>query len=194
MSKLTFEIKRKFFHVASLIHLLLYYIILKYFNSQTYALLYLTLVLIFFLTLEYFRLIKKKRIPLFSKVWRGEEKKKIGGEVYYILGMILALTFFDLQLAATAILMMALGDAVATLSGISFGRHKLTKTSTLEGSVVQLIINLAIGYSILTNWTIIISMSIAATLAEIFSFKLDDNLTIPVVAGLVGQIIINFFL
>ncbi|MCK4997610.1 hypothetical protein KAS08_04865 [Candidatus Pacearchaeota archaeon] len=188
MSKLAFEIKRKFFHVASLIYLLPYWLILKYLNSQTLALLSLTFILIAFLIMEYLRIIKKKKIPFFHKLWRDNETKKFGGEIPYILGMIIALTFFNFQIALSAILMMAIGDAAATIIGLKFGKHKISENSSIQGSITELIIDLTIGYLIIGNWLIIIPMAIVATLSEMFSYKINDNLTIPILAGLAGQI------
>lgn len=189
MSKFKQELKRKFFHVASLIYLIPYYLTLRYSASKPLALASLSIILMAFLIMEYFRIIKKKKIPIFNNIWRPEENQKLGGEIYYLFGIILALTFFDFKIALTSILMMALGDSVATLIGIKFGKNKLVKNSSIQGTSAGLIMNIIVSYLILGNWKLSIPMAIAATLVEIFSQKIDDNLTIPVIAGLVGQLI-----
>ena len=191
MSELTFEIKRKFFHVAMLGYILIYALILNTIGSKAVGLLSLGIILVGFIILEYYRINKKLKIPIFGKLWKKEEKKIWGGEMYYMIGIIIVLLFFDFKIALASVFMLAFGDAVATIVGLTFGTTKLKtkKRKTLEGSAAELITDLIVGYVILRSWVLVIPMAITATLAEIYSNKIDDNLTVPIVSGIVGQII-----
>jgi len=64
------------------------------------------------------------------------------------------------------------------------------RNKTLKGSVAELVINLIIGFLILTNVYVIIAMAFTATLVEILIDELDDNLLGPLFAGFVGQLMV----
>ena len=86
---LKFEIKRKFIHIFALLYIGIYLYFANRFNHNI-GLLSLTIVLAFFLVLEYFRVLKQKRIPIFHIFWRESEKNRLGGQVYFIIGAIIA--------------------------------------------------------------------------------------------------------
>jgi len=125
----------------------------------------------------------------------------LGGDVFFLLGAILVLAIFDPKIAIAAILMTTFGDLAAALEGKKFGKHKFVKNKSWEGTIAELIVNIAIGMIIFlyfdcqcnfykaSIWAIILVMSLTATIVETFVSKLDDNLLIPVFAGFNGQIV-----
>jgi dolichol kinase len=125
----------------------------------------------------------------------------LGGDVFFLLGAILVLAIFDPKIAIAAILMTTFGDLAAALVGKKFGKHKFVKNKSWEGTIAELIVNIAIGMIIFmyfdchcnfykaSIWAIILVMSLTATIVETFVSKLDDNLLIPVFAGFNGQIV-----
>ena len=205
--ELTFkkELARKFVHFLSLFILLIYFVAADYFNSQT-ALLILVLILIIFLELEYFRIEIPKKIPILNKIWRyvrrDKEKDKLGGDVFFLIGGILALAIFDTRIAIAAILMTTFGDMAAALIGKRFGKIWLSEDRALEGITAEFFVDLVIGYfvflrsslfnfSLVFNWQIwilIIIMAVTATFVETIVRKLDDNLLIPIFSGFSGQL------
>lgn len=192
MSKLSFEIKRKFFHVAIIGYLLIYISILNLAHSKILSILALSIILLAFLILEYFRIHNRRNIPLFNSLWRKNERKKLGGEIYYMLGVILVVAFFKFEIALAAVLMTTFGDTAGAIFGVAFGKKKIpgSRTATFEGSFAELIINIIVGCIILFgSWAIAIPMALTATLAEVYSGKIDDNLLVPVFSGLIGTII-----
>lgn len=191
MSKLIFELRRKAIHLLGLIYFLLYWITFKFFQSSRIAILMLLSVLIFFITVDFFRVIEKRKIPIFHIFFRTKEENSLGGQVYYILGMILALALFDFEIALAVILMTVLGDMAAAIFGIAFGKHwiKNLKDTAWEGVIAELAVNLIIGYLIIGNWIILIPMALMATFVETIFPHVDDNLAIPIFAGFIGQAI-----
>lgn len=189
MSKLAFEAKRKFFHVMGLGYLLLYWLSLKFFNSSQIGMLILVATLILFLAIEFFRIVGKRKIPVFHFLWRPREENSLGGQVYMILGMILALAIFDFPIAVAVILMASLGDMAAAIFGIAFGKHwiKALPDTAWEGVIAEFVVDLVIGYFVIGNWIIVIPMALMATVVETIFPHVDDNLAIPVFAGFVGQ-------
>jgi phytol kinase len=190
MSKLTFEIKRKIFHVAMLAYLFGYILIAMLTGSKLIGILALSSVLILFLIMEYFRIYKGAKVPMFYSLWRDSEKRKAGSEIYYMLGVVICLILFEPIIALTSILMATFGDTVAALFGIAFGktRIKSKKKVTVVGSFAELITNLIIGFVMLGNWMIAVPMALVATATETYSHSIDDNLTTPVFAGFIGSL------
>ena len=141
--------------------------------------------------MDFFRIIERRKIPIFHIFWRKEEERTLGGQVYYILGMIIALAIFDFEIALAIILMTVLGDMAAAIFGIAFGKHwiKQVKDTAWEGVIAEVIVTLIIGYLIIGNWIIVIPMALVATFVETIFPHVDDNLAIPVFAGFVGQIL-----
>jgi len=186
--KLGFELKRKFVHVFSILYMLIYWLALKYYNKQI-ALLSLVAILIFFLIIEFFRLKKKKKIPIIHIFWRKSEKNKLAGYIYFITGAIAAFALFDFDIALAALLMTTFGDMAAAIFGISFGKHwlKSVPDTAWEGVIAEFLVDILIGSLILSNWTIIVAMALIATIVETFLVQVDDNLSIPLSAGLVAQ-------
>ena len=193
MSNLKSEFKRKALHVIFAIYFFAYYAVLNFTKSKTIATISLLTIFLILLVIEYIRTKQKIKIPVFQNLWRKEEQKKFGGEIYYMISIIILTIFFEFKIAAIAILMLAFGDSAATLIGLKFGKHKIKsskKKTSIEGSITELIVNLIIGFTLWQNW-IIIPMAITATLTETYIAKLDDNLTIPIITALVGTIL-NF--
>jgi dolichol kinase len=118
---LKFEIKRKFIHIFALLYIGIYLYFANRFNHNI-GLLSLTIVLAFFLVLEYFRVLKQKRIPVFHIFWRESEKNRLGGQVYFIIGAIIAFGVFDKNIAITALLMTIFGDMAAATRTAAYGR------------------------------------------------------------------------
>jgi|TARA_B100001971_G_scaffold210110_1_gene234921 dolichol kinase len=188
--KLKFEIKRKFIHLFALAYIGIYLYFQTNFNHST-GLIALTSILAFFLILEYYRILKKKKIPIIHIFWRGSEKNKLGGHVYFVLGAIIAFSVFDIQIAITALLMTIFGDMAAAIIGISFGKHWIQglKDRAWEGVIAQFIVNIIIAYLILNNVIVSIAMALAATIVETLFSQVDDNLSIPLFSGLTAQIL-----
>ena len=191
MSKLAFEARRKFFHVLGLGYVLFYWLAFKIFNSSQIAMLLLLSVLLIFIAVDFFRVAEHKKIPVFHVLWRQKEENSLGGQVYYILGIILALAIFEFQIAFAVILMTVLGDMAAAIFGIAFGRHWIKKLpdTAWEGIIAEFAVDLVIGYFVIGNWFIIIPMAAMATFVETIFPHVDDNLAIPVFAGFIGQAI-----
>jgi len=188
--KLKFEIKRKFIHIFSLLYIAIYLYSAKYYNHKT-GLLALVAVLVFFLILEYFRVKKQKKIPIFHIFWRESEKNRLGGQVYFVTGAIIAFAFFSKEIAITALLMTVFGDMAAAIFGIAFGKHwiKGLKDRAWEGVIAQFTVDLIIAILILGNIPLSIIMALTATFVETTITKIDDNLSIPLFSGTIAQAI-----
>ncbi|MDO8480247.1 MAG: SEC59/DGK1/VTE5 family protein [Nanoarchaeota archaeon] len=204
------ELGRKVIHLFSIFILVVYNLLAQTFSHKI-ALLILAAFLILTIEFEYLRVERGMKIPILSLLWRykrPKELKRLGGEVYFLLGAILCLALFDLRVAVAAILMTAFGDLTAGIVGTRFGKRRVSglPSKTWEGAAAELLVNLGIGfliirsfvdnklwwmYSLMPNgdifWPVVVSMAVVATLVEVLVSKLDDNLLIPLFAGFTGQ-------
>ena len=189
--RVKFELKRKLFHLSSLLYIPIYYFINQFFGKQI-ALLSIIFIFAIFIILEFFRILRNQTIPFFHVLFRRKEKLKLAGNVYFTLGAIIAFAIFDFKIATAALLMTTFGDMAAALFGIQFGKHWLKNIphTAWEGVIAEFIVDLIIGFLLLSNWMIILAMALTATFVETIFIHTDDNLTIPIFSGFVGQVIL----
>jgi len=187
MEDLAFEVKRKLFHTLAVIYIIFYYFANK-FCGQRVAIFSLILILMSFAMLEFMQIKLGIKIPFFYRFYRESEKFTFSGNIYLMLGIILALALFDFNIAATAILMMIFGDTASSLIG-RLGTHKVDGIkASWEGMIAEFLVNIAIGFIFLNNFWIILAMALSATIAEsLLLAPIDDNLSVPLVAGFAGQ-------
>ena len=143
--------------------------------------------------MEYFRVLKKKKIPLFDIFWRKSEKGKLAGYVYFAIGAIIAFSVFDFNIAVAVLLMTTFGDMAAAIFGITFGRHwiKSLPDTAWEGIIAEFVVDVIIGLIFLSNWWIILAVAGTATFVETVFTHVDDNLSIPLFSGFVAQILVG---
>ena len=182
------ELCRKIIHLLTLLVVVAFILILSAFGKQA-ALFFLLILLIFFLIIEYFRIELKKRPMLIHFLYRKKEEFVFGGQIFFLIGMILSFSIFDFKIALAAILMAILGDMASALVGKSCGKIWLTKKRALEGILAEFVVDLIIAYFLLGNLYIAIAMAVTATLVEAAIDKLDDNLFVPIFSGFVGQLL-----
>ena len=119
------ELGRKTIHVLVLILLAVYFFIAARFGSGT-GLLVLVAFLILGLILEYLRLEYRLRPPVISYLWdnlrREEEQRVLGADIFFMLGVIVALAVYDIRVATAVILMATFGDLAAALVGKKYGK------------------------------------------------------------------------
>ncbi len=135
-----------------------------------------------------------KRIPVFTKVIDESERAKdrdfpLRGALRFFTGALITLLLFrgSPDIVVPSIIVLSLADSATTLGGIYFGKHPIryNKKKTMEGSVSGFIVSLA-GLLLLTDMPLFLLTAAAAVgvLVESLPVKIDDNLTIPVAAGL----------
>lgn len=187
--KLQKEILRKLFHLYQL-PVVAAYISLRYYFSEHIAIFFMAILLILVLEFEFLRLDLKINLPDPFGIMRKKEKRRATGMLFFVLAVIVVFSVFDFKIALVAILMTTFGDLASALVGIKYGKHRIKAGKTLEGFIAGFLINLAVASIFLWGYfSIIISMALVASLVELFTYKLDDNLTVPIFTGFVGHTI-----
>jgi phytol kinase len=123
------------------------------------------------------------------------------GDLYYLIGALIALILASSQAAfAIAILVLTFADALAALVGKAIGRHKvklLGETKSVEGSltfalataIIVAVFTLVGAPVIKGDYALIGILPIMLTPLEALSPKGLDNLTLPVVATLLVNLL-----
>jgi len=203
MSKdLSFEEKRKIFHVSGLIFPLIYLFISK-FQLLLGLFFILAITIVFDTSRHYNPKIKYLVDRFFSKIMREAEQSgtfKLSGVSYMLAGLFFSALFFSKELAITSWLILIISDPIATLVGIKIGTQKFYG-KTLEGSCAFLIS--AIFISILSYFFIgfntsflgLIISCLSTTALEFYAKKIniDDNLLIPLGYGFTTSLL-NFLI
>ncbi|MBM3240961.1 phosphatidate cytidylyltransferase [Candidatus Poribacteria bacterium] len=193
------EHKRKIIHLIGLLIPICYYFFRE--EDKIIAVIILFALTTIYFFLELLRLTNKKVQRLFltrfSSLLRTHEKQKITGTGYYLLSSLLSVLFFEKELAIACLSFLVLGDMFAAIIGTRFGRTKIWANKSLEGSfacfAVCLVIGLLIAWLFPEHLTpkIVAIGALTATIVELLPLGIDDNLTIPLISGLVMQILIS---
>lgn len=140
---------------------------------------------------------------LLGPLMRPSELTQTNGVIYYILGVNIVLTFLPLDVAVVSILILSWADTAASTFGRMYGRWtpKLpwSRRKSLAGFVAAAVTGSGI---VLGFWggiggeswvpaekgwvgTVVFGAyaGLVSALAESLDFGLDDNLTLPVIAG-----------
>lgn len=139
---------------------------------------------------------KKYRIPGIHQLLIFFERPKDlnyfpgKGSFFLVLGALLTVVLFPKDIAMAAIAIMALGDAVTTIIGTYFGRIKnpFNPGKHLEGTVLAVILATLAAFAFV-NFEKAFIASVVGMLFESITVRfldkiIDDNLLIPLVAGL----------
>lgn len=184
------EALRKLIHLLELPVLLGYTVIAALYGPKV-GILALTALLIILLEIEYIRLEYKLRLPAVIDILRRKEKDNIASSIFFVSSTIICFAAFDYPVALLALLMTVFGDLFAAMIGIKFGRTRLFRKKTLEGFAAGLIVNILVGWLMMPGeWRLFLPMAMTASLVELWTGKLDDNLTVPLAAGFIGQILL----
>jgi dolichol kinase len=178
---------RKLFHLLGGLGLLSLYFI---FGRKTALGLYGALAVLF-LAFEVARLtipaLNRFLYSQFESFIRENEEHRLTGTVPYILGVGLSLWAFSTPAASAAVCFLAFGDVAATTVGQRFGKTKIGGKS-VEGTVAFVAAALLAAFFLslagmgTPPWVMILGALVAAGV-ELMPLPVNDNFTIPVLAG-----------
>ncbi len=141
-------------------------------------------------------------IRAFGPVMRSHEANHLSGLSYLIMGGIVLMLFADKHIVTLTLLFLAFGDPAASFFGIRYGRDKIFANKSLQGTLgafAVCTVTAAVYYynqNLMTERLLIVAPLSGAigAIAELFPFgKLDDNLTFPVVSGLLLWALFHLF-
>jgi dolichol kinase len=128
---------------------------------------------------------------LFGPILRPKEERRLSGSTTILLAALLVHLFYDLNIAAASMVIIVIGDTAAAIIGRRFGRFHF-RGKTLEGSLAFC---LFAGLAVLIIPDLAIKVAIAGVvfgaIIEALPIPIDDNITVPLAAGALMQLLIN---
>jgi dolichol kinase len=177
------EIARKVVHLVTLSIPIGYSLMAK----ET-VLIILLLLFLGFLSVDVLRHYHSGMASLFRKyfigtVLREKEKATLMGSTYFLFSTLLTILLFPKSIAITSLYILILADTSAALVGKGIGKISIFG-KTLEGSIAFFFCALLIVwiYPNLDHFSGSLA-ALGATVIEILPTRIDDNLTIPLVAA-----------
>jgi dolichol kinase len=177
------EVSRKIVHLATLSIPIGYAVLPKETVITILLPLFLGFLIVDLLRHYYSRMSSLFQRYLLGTVLREEERNTLMGSTYFLFSSILAILFFPKPIAIVSLLFLILSDTAAAIVGKWIGRVRIFG-KTLEGSLAFLLSSLFIVWvypDLNRFWGSLAALG--ATLIELLPIRVDDNLTIPLVAG-----------
>lgn len=182
------EALRKSIHLSSLVIPLGYRYLFGFNRRVSFAIVLAALIVS--LVIEFHRLwqrnFRKTFNRLFGMILRKHELTDFTGATYLLFASMLCIAFFEPLIASAAIAFLSIGDTFAAMIGMNFGKRKFQRSKkSLEGSLACFASTFIFGILWLGNPWLALLGALTATLAELSKIPLDDNIKIPLAAGLV---------
>lgn len=182
---------RNLYHVLNA--LTVYFLYTEVFN-HTYALMTMGGLSVIAITVEITRQFNPKFNnfmvdKVFGKIVRPKERFKVNSATYYLVSLTLMMTFAPAKAFLLGLLTLGISDPVANIIGKNFGKRKIYGEKSLEGTLafflssfivctLSLLFHLAPDAALLTILPLTLSVAIVGAIVELYSSKLDDNMTI----------------
>jgi len=124
----------------------------------------------------FFRLLREKET--------ARQNFQFTGSVYILTSAILCMCLFSKEVTVIAMTVMLISDSAAALIGRTFGKHKIYKSKSLEGTMAFFVSALVINLLFIPIYPFRLASILAcaaATAVEVYEDKIgiDDNLSIP---------------
>jgi dolichol kinase len=130
-------------------------------------------------------------LRLFRSLIRSHEQEHLLGSTYFMIAALLSVLAFDDTIAIAALTFLIIGDTAAAVVGKKYGKPMYWGKSP-QGSLACFASCLIIGAALLDNQWVIVAGALAATVAEALPVPMDDNMRVPIVSGLVMQLVAHF--
>ena len=144
----------------------------------------------FTLDLARFRLdwLNRRFLQWFAPLLKAEESRRITGATYMVLAALVVFVFFGQTVAVAALLFLSLGDPAAAIVGIRapgprvFGKSPGGTVAFV--AVAWGVVGILVATGVFEYHWGLMAGGVIAGLAELAPMPLDDNLTVPIAAGL----------
>ena len=180
------EISRKAIHIFNII---IPFFHIYIFKNKIDMIMFLSAMVIFCFFIEIFRSQNSFILKFFEKylffMMRSFEKQgSLTGSTWVFLGSLITIILVPQPFSLLALFYLAFGDTLAALVGMKFPFIKIGN-KTLSGSLACFITCLFIGliFDFEISSEIILIGAFTATIAELISIKINDNISIPVLSG-----------
>ena len=126
-------------------------------------------------------------LRIFGPILKPAEATEISGATWYLVAAFFAFYFYGPAVALPALLFVAVGDPIAALVGVRapgprwWGKSPIGGLAFIAAGLGVWAIVTGLGFG---GWSAaIVAGAIIAAAVELLPLPLDDNLTVPLVAG-----------
>jgi dolichol kinase len=134
--------------------------------------------------MDIFRLLSRHQLQL---LFKRKEIKRFSSMTSFIVAVFIIFLVFPGIIPFLGLAYITIGDMFSKIIGIKFGRHRLLRDRTLEGSLGFLAGSFMAGWVIHTLLPVPLYATLAgpvfATAVELFSMDLDDNFSVGIVTS-----------
>lgn len=130
---------------------------------------------------------------MFGPIAHAHERYRVNSATWYATALVILALCTTPAVSAIAVVVLGVGDPIAALVGRRFGRIRLRAGRSLEGTlsfvVAGSLVAFAVAYAMIPG-TLSLRLLLAGiagvtgAVVEVFSIRLDDNLTIPLTVGM----------
>ncbi|MBN2056315.1 glycosyltransferase [bacterium] len=113
---------------------------------------------------------------------REDERKSLNTSTWFCMAIFITVLLYEKNVAVVALLFLSFGDPVAAIIGSTYGTRKVLNKS-LQGSAACFIVCFVLA-QMLFPLHIALWAALCATIFELLSSKINDNLAIPLFSGL----------
>jgi dolichol kinase len=187
---MSYEFRRKFTHL--LMGLFFLWMINFDFSYRYSAIIILTTLIVAIILSAVCKYVKPKKILFLLQLFdKPKDFKRFPGKgaVYYLSGVLFSVLFFERNIASASLIILAAGDPAAHFFGRYFGKTRLivNERKLLEGTLAGTLFG-TVAACFFVPFPIAFfgsAFGMIAEAVELDLFNLDDNLMIPIVAGVV---------
>ena len=135
---------------------------------------------------------------VFGIISRPKERHTVNSATWYLMALILTCALFPKNAVLLAVLILGYADPIASVVGKRWGTFKIRGQKSLQGTLAFYVTSVAasIGFSVLGSvelselgaWVWYLGVPLAATVAELFGDRVDDNFGIVMAAASVATV------
>ncbi|NUN12054.1 MAG: hypothetical protein HUU55_00305 [Myxococcales bacterium] len=142
---------------------------------------------------RYSKLTNRILMWAFGPIAHPHEHHRVNSATWYGTALALLSLFAPPEAATTGVIVLAAADPMAGWVGRNWGKHKITRSKTMEGALAfgvtaflftMLLFSVYFGGLAWPDRLVLAGVAaVSGALAELFTGGLDDNFTIPLVVG-----------
>lgn len=114
------------------------------------------------------------------------------GETNFMIASFLSILYFPYPVAVSNLLFLTFGDAASAIVGSRYARLKIFPGKSVEGMMGGIIVNavvaLILSFYFSISFEIFLIGVLAGSILEVLPLKVDDNLTVGIIPGIVMTI------
>lgn len=200
-NKSDLHIARKVWHVTGVFTMFLVW----WFFPQWVSMTLLTVGWLLFVPADFMRQknpdVNRTLSNIFRPIMRSSELNRLAGTSYLLSGAVIITVCFNKHIVGLSLLFLAFADPIASYVGIKYGKDKIFGHKSVQGFVAaffvcSILCFLFLFYNQVQEHLLVVSLfaGMVGALAELIPvWKLDDNLTMPVLSCTGLSVLFYFF-